>query len=348
MARLLQTTDRSRLDRVRGRARRGPVLWLGRQSRQALGRPAICTQVHAPETGEPLVDQEPAALCGAQSQREIETARDRAAPDGPRLWSATGASIDAGEASRLHPRRVGRAPGGIAPLRCASARGAPAVFRPDRVRQTGGNETAALEGGDPPPVRRQGAGTEVENRSMRLAPEGRRSGLERAGLERAGLDARRGGGLLPPPAPGAPPLPGRRERYQAGQGLAAHGDVIELPHMTSPLGLESGVVRLVEYDARWPALYEAEADRLLAAVAPLPLVLEHTGSTAVPGLSAKPVLDILAGYRDPGLLAEYIARLTAAGYVHRGEQDIPGREFFRRGHPRAYHLHLTREGSGFW
>ena len=118
--------------------------------------------------------------------------------------------------------------------------------------------------------------------------------------------------------------------------------------MTSPLGLESGVVRLVEYDARWPALYEAEADRLLAAVAPLPLVLEHTGSTAVPGLSAKPVLDILAGYRDPGLLAEYIARLTAAGYVHRGEQDIPGREFFRRGHPRAYHLHLTREGSGFW
>ena len=40
--------------------------------------------------------------------------------------------------------------------------------------------------------------------------------------------------------------------------------------------------------------------------------------------------------------------LTAAGYVHRGDQGIPGREFFRRGNPRAYHLHLTAIDSPFW
>lgn len=89
--------------------------------------------------------------------------------------------------------------------------------------------------------------------------------------------------------------------------------------MTSPLGLESGVVRLAEYDAQWTVLFEAEAERLRAAVAPLQLALEHTGSTAVPGLCAKPVLDILAGYRDQARLGRYLSALTAAGYVHRGD-----------------------------
>ncbi len=114
------------------------------------------------------------------------------------------------------------------------------------------------------------------------------------------------------------------------------------------LGLESGVVRLVPYDPRWPEAFRAEATRLRAAIAPLVLTFEHTGSTAVSGLLAKPVLDILAGYEDPGLLSRFIAALTAAGYRHRGPQGIPTREFFRRGEPRAYHVHLTQVGSSFW
>ena len=62
--------------------------------------------------------------------------------------------------------------------------------------------------------------------------------------------------------------------------------------MTTPLGLESGVVRLVEYDSRWPELFEAEAERLRPVAERLSLVLEHVGSTSIPGLCAKPVLDI--------------------------------------------------------
>src|SRR5438093_12139009 len=103
------------------------------------------------------------------------------------------------------------------------------------------------------------------------------------------------------------------------------------PGVPASLGLESGTVRIVPYDPEWPALFDAESRRLQLAVAPLPIVLEHTGSTGVPGLAAKPVLDLLGGVPEGADLQPYVARLAAGGYVHRGEQGIPGREFFRRG-----------------
>jgi len=116
------------------------------------------------------------------------------------------------------------------------------------------------------------------------------------------------------------------------------------------LGLESGTVRVAAYDSTWPSLFAAESERLRQcfAAAEIPLIIEHTGSTAVPGLAAKPILDILAGYPKGASVQAYIEVLTGAGYVHRGEQEIPGREFFRRGNPRAYHLHLTAIDSPFW
>lgn len=87
------------------------------------------------------------------------------------------------------------------------------------------------------------------------------------------------------------------------------------------LGLESGTVRVVPYDSTCPSLFAAEAERLQHdfASARLPIVLEHTGSTAVPGLAAKPILDILAGYPKGAAVAPYIGLLTAAGYQHRGD-----------------------------
>jgi GrpB-like predicted nucleotidyltransferase (UPF0157 family) len=116
------------------------------------------------------------------------------------------------------------------------------------------------------------------------------------------------------------------------------------------LGLESGIVRLEPYDPAWPELFAAEAERLqkFFAGAGLLVTLEHTGSTAIPGLASKPVLDILGGYAEGAPVAEYIDVLTTAGYVHRGEQGVPGREFFRRGNPRSYHLHLTKIDGPFW
>ena len=118
----------------------------------------------------------------------------------------------------------------------------------------------------------------------------------------------------------------------------------------SDLGLEAGRVRLVPHSHTWPVLYAAEVARLAPelAAAGVEVVFEHTGSTAVPGLAAKPIIDILAGLVRENDRPAVIAALERAGYVYRGEQGIPGRDFFRRGDPRQYHVHLTRFESAFW
>jgi len=107
-------------------------------------------------------------------------------------------------------------------------------------------------------------------------------------------------------------------------------------------------VRLVDYDERWPALFAAESAHILAAVPELPLTIEHIGSTAVPGLCAKPVLDILAGHPASVPALKYVTPLVRAGYQHRGDAGIVGHQFFRRGQPRAYHIHLVVQGGSLW
>ena len=114
------------------------------------------------------------------------------------------------------------------------------------------------------------------------------------------------------------------------------------------LGLESGAVRVVAYDENWPALFLAESERLAAACRSLPIRFEHVGSTGVPGLCAKPVLDILAGHPAEVSALDYVTDLERAGYVHRGDRGIAGHQFFRRGQPRAYHIHLVEEGGELW
>jgi GrpB-like predicted nucleotidyltransferase (UPF0157 family) len=118
--------------------------------------------------------------------------------------------------------------------------------------------------------------------------------------------------------------------------------------VADPLGLESGAVHLAEYDPRWSMLFVAEQAQLRAACGSLPLRFEHIGGTSIPGMCAKPVLDILAG-RPPEITArDCVPALTRCGYDHRGEQGVPGREFFRRGMPRAYHVHLVEAGGRLW
>jgi GrpB-like predicted nucleotidyltransferase (UPF0157 family) len=117
------------------------------------------------------------------------------------------------------------------------------------------------------------------------------------------------------------------------------------------LGLESGVVRLVDYDEEWPRLFAAERERLLSFVRAhcgRQIHLEHIGSTAVPGLAAKPVLDMLAAPWLGDDLDPLIPAFELPGYLYRPLQSTPERHFFRRGEPRQYHLHLTPLGSQVW
>jgi len=126
------------------------------------------------------------------------------------------------------------------------------------------------------------------------------------------------------------------------------GEELMKPRMADALGLESGVVGLVEYDDRWPSLFDAERQRIAEQCGTLPLELEHVGGTSIRGMRAKPVLDIAAGRPRGTSIDGYVAALERAGYEHRGERGVPGRQFFRRGQPRAYHVHLVEEGGPLW
>ena len=118
--------------------------------------------------------------------------------------------------------------------------------------------------------------------------------------------------------------------------------------MAESFGLEPGVVRIAEYDSRWPVLFHNEQLRILERCGSLGLKMEHVGGTSIPGMCAKPVVDIAAARRPEVSAADCIAALREAGYEHRGQRGVPGREFFSRGQPRQYHLHLVEDEGTLW
>jgi GrpB-like predicted nucleotidyltransferase (UPF0157 family) len=78
--------------------------------------------------------------------------------------------------------------------------------------------------------------------------------------------------------------------------------------------VHDGPIHLSEYDPSWPSTYEDEATRLRVALGPAALQIEHAGSTSVPGLAAKPIIDIVLIVADPSDEAAYVPALEAAGY----------------------------------
>ncbi len=106
-------------------------------------------------------------------------------------------------------------------------------------------------------------------------------------------------------------------------------------------------VILVPADPSWPAAFAAEADKLRAAAGELPIAVEHIGSTAVPRLLAKPVIDVLVGVPSLADADALVPRFTALGYeyVPAYEKQIPERRFLRT---RTRHLHVVKQGGPFW
>jgi GrpB-like predicted nucleotidyltransferase (UPF0157 family) len=104
-------------------------------------------------------------------------------------------------------------------------------------------------------------------------------------------------------------------------------------------------ILVVDYDPQWTILFEQEKERIIAALGSYLLMIQHIGSTAVPGLAAKPVIDIGVGIRslaDAPILIPCIEKLA---YVYEPalEQFLPQRRFFWKGTPiiHTYHLHLA-------
>ena len=76
-------------------------------------------------------------------------------------------------------------------------------------------------------------------------------------------------------------------------------------------------IELVEYSAQWPALFAREAERVRATLGARVLLLEHAGSTSVPGLAAKPIIDMILAVADSADEPAYVPAMESAGYVLR-------------------------------
>ncbi|MGW7574938.1 GrpB family protein [Streptomyces sp. NPDC054765] len=105
-------------------------------------------------------------------------------------------------------------------------------------------------------------------------------------------------------------------------------------------------MQIVEYDPRWPMIFARLSVVLHDGLGPLVLRIEHVGSTAVPGLPAKPVVDMDAVIPTRAILAEVVAALRLLGYAHEGDLGITGREAFAApdGTP-EHHLYVCAADS---
>lgn len=111
-----------------------------------------------------------------------------------------------------------------------------------------------------------------------------------------------------------------------------------------PLQPLTGKVVVVDYDPDWPRQFATEAARIRAALGVRVLLLEHAGSTSVPGLAAKPIIDIVLVVRDSSDEAAYVPPLEAVGYVLRvREPDWYQHRVLKRVDP-AVNLHVFSPG----
>jgi GrpB-like predicted nucleotidyltransferase (UPF0157 family) len=116
----------------------------------------------------------------------------------------------------------------------------------------------------------------------------------------------------------------------------------------APLGLESKRVRLADPDVRWVRLFDAELARLGPVLGSRVLGIEHFGSTSIPGIKAKPILDIMVGLRRFSDGPDLIAPLETLGYRYLGADIVPDDHLFGLGEPRLHLLHAVEHGSYHW
>src|SRR5215470_2955941 len=107
------------------------------------------------------------------------------------------------------------------------------------------------------------------------------------------------------------------------------------------LGLKHGVNRIVGYDPEWPLVFEAERARIHTVLGELARGIEHYGSTAVAGLRAKPIIDILVGVQPLDDWIKCKAPLESLGYDYAENAGVPDHFIFGRGRDRTERTHLV-------
>ena len=106
--------------------------------------------------------------------------------------------------------------------------------------------------------------------------------------------------------------------------------------MKAPIALKS-------YDPHWPVLFEIERQAMQRSGGWFK-AMHHVGSTSIPGMAAKPIIDILVvlDRHEDGLAC--VDAMRGLGYEYRGESGIAGRHYFRKGSPRTHHVHMFAAG----
>lgn len=117
--------------------------------------------------------------------------------------------------------------------------------------------------------------------------------------------------------------------------------------------MDTGQVIIVDYNPQWPQMYEQEKARIQDVIGEYLIDIQHVGSTSIAGLSAKPIIDIMAVVRDISLVEQCVKSLEALDYFYQGEGGIPGRHFFRKpidkSHTaRTHHIHMVDKGHEQW
>lgn len=120
--------------------------------------------------------------------------------------------------------------------------------------------------------------------------------------------------------------------------------------MSEPIGLRRGTVSIVAYRAAWAEAFEKEKQLLHDALGDNATDIEHIGSTSVPGLAAKPIVDIIAAVEGLSFYEQFIEPLTRLGYEFMPERVFTDRVFFPKGprESRTHHLSLVVKGSEQW
>ena len=106
-------------------------------------------------------------------------------------------------------------------------------------------------------------------------------------------------------------------------------------------------IRIVAYDPTWPRLFSSEAAKIRAALGDVAVDVHHVGSTSVPGLRSKPIVDILVTVSDISDPASYRAPLERIGYGFTDDPEFPDFHFFGRPRrrPRRFHVHVCEAGG---
>ncbi|UZE93535.1 MAG: GrpB family protein [Candidatus Nealsonbacteria bacterium] len=116
------------------------------------------------------------------------------------------------------------------------------------------------------------------------------------------------------------------------------------------IGLQRGKVKLSTYKPEWKKLYKKEEKLLLSTIGKYVLDIQHVGATSIPGVKAKPIIDIAIGVKSLKVGEECIKLLKKLGYEYKGDAGIRGRHFFAKGSEvnRTHYVHIEKLSGELW